>query len=338
MSKQADLKQISKQLGFSVSTVSRILNGKAKQYRISQKTIDMVLNYANQIGYSPNLIAKGLQASKTFTIGLIIPDIANPFFAYMSKSIEKAASDANYSILLADAEESIDKENCQIKNMVSRKVDGLIVAPVGTEDVHFKYITDKKIPLIFIDRYFENSKIPYITSNNYKGSFDATNLFITNGHRNIALIKGDGLIEPVKQRLSGFIDAHTQSGIKIYESNIIGDGFSVENGKTSTLKLLDSDNPPTAILAMSNLIGLGVLEAAKQRDIIIPKQLSLIVYDDQPYVSFLNPPITTVKQNSDEIGRAAVQQLLNLITNNLMPKNQIIETTIIKRDSVSVLG
>ena len=140
MNQKVNIKTIAKELNLSPGTISRILNGKAKQFRISNETAENVIKHVKNIGYSPNLIAKGLQASKTFTIGLIIPDIANPFFSLMAKNIERAASKSNYSLLLVDAEENIEKEKKEVKNMLARKVDGIIVAPVGTSFNHFNEI------------------------------------------------------------------------------------------------------------------------------------------------------------------------------------------------------
>ena len=192
------LKKIAKDLDLSVSTVSRILNRKAKAYRISDKTVKSVLKYAEEIGYSPNMIAKGLQASQTFTIGLMVPNIANSFFALLAKNIEKCASMANYSIILVDSDESVAKERKQLLNMMGRKVDGIIVASVGDSFHHFTEIAKQKIPLILVDRYFENAAIPYITSDNYQGSYEATQELILNGHKRISLISGSSGNELVK--------------------------------------------------------------------------------------------------------------------------------------------
>jgi LacI family transcriptional regulator len=298
MVKKTNLKTIARDLGLSVGTVSRVLNGKAKEYRISDQTVDLVLKYASESGYTPNLIAKGLRDSKTYTIGLVIPDIANPFFSIMAKNIEKAASIANYSIILVDAEENIEREKHQIKNMISRKVDGIIAAPVGTTFEHFNEILQAEIPLIFVDRYIKDSSVTYIASDNFMGGYNATNHLISKGHSKIGLIKGSEIIEPVKERRQGYLKALEEAGIKPDRSLIEGKAFSIESGYESTVKLLKLPEPPTALFAMSNVIGLGVLKALKEYKYAVPEDISLIIFDDQPYVSYLNPPITTIKQNS----------------------------------------
>jgi LacI family transcriptional regulator len=338
MAKKVTLKTIAADLKLSVGTVSRVLNGKAKEFRISDKTVKSVMNYAKDNNYSPNMVAKGLRASRTFSIGLMIPDIANPFFSMMAKHIEKAASAANYSILLVDAEENVEKEKQQVRNMLNRQVDAIIAAPVGISFDHFKEITKIKIPIIFVDRYFNNSSIPYVTSDNFNGGYIATKHLIENGHQRIALLNGFETIEPVKERRRGYQKAIEEAGIFADESLIVGVEFGVENGFKYTKELLQLKNRPTAIFAMSNLIGLGVLQAVKEEGLTIPNDISLIIFDDQPYVSYLNPPITTVKQNSEIIGEYAVEYILNRIEDeSYETDSKIIPIKLIERNSVCTI-
>ena len=328
------LKQIAEDLNISVSTISRILNGKGKESRISDATVDAVLKYAEEIGYSPNLIAKGLQASQTFTIGLMVPDITNPFFAAMAKNIEKWASKAKYSIILIDSDEDVEKEKIQVLNMMSRKVDGLIVAPVGDSYQHFTKIVKQKVPLIFVDRYFTDSTIPYITSDNYQGSYDATQELIKNGHTRICLIRGRSANELVQERTQGYIDALKNATIEVSEELMVGNSFSIQNGFESTEHVMQLKNPPTAIFAMNNLIGFGVLKAVKELGLKIPQAVSLIIFDNQPYLSLLSPSISTVKQNSEKIGEIAVKALLKEINKEFDSTSMRIPTELILRESI----
>jgi len=325
------LKQIAKDLNISVSTVSRILNGKGKEWRISDATVASVMKYAEEVGYSPNLIAKGLQASRTFTIGLMVPDIANPFFATMAKHIEKWASGAKYSIILIDSDEDVEIEKIQVLNMMGRKVDGLIVAPVGDSYQHFTKIAKQKVPLIFVDRYFTDSTIPYITSDNYQGSYDAVQELISKGHKRICLISGSKANELVQERTKGYMDALKNAHL---EELILGDSFSIQNGYENTKTVLQLKNPPTAIFAMNNLIGFGVLKAIKELGLKIPQSISLIIFDNHPYLSLLSPSISTVKQNSEKIGEMAVKVILKQINQEFDSSSLKIPTELMLRDSI----
>lgn len=329
------LKSIAAELHLSIGTVSRILNGKAKEFRISKETVELVERYAQKKGYTPNLIAKGLQASKTFTIGLMIPDIANPFFAVMAKHIERAASLANYSILLIDAEESTEKEEKEVEIMMSRKVDGIIAAPVGKTVDHFHKIVKAGIPLVFVDRYFTSCTIPYVSSDNRRGAYEATKHLVDNGHTRIGLIKGDIATEPVIERLKGYRKALEDAGIPYTETYETGNEFSFENGLASANKLLSMEKRPSALLCMSNLLGLGALKAIHDNGLEVPGQISLIIYDDQPYAAYLNPPITTVKQDSEQMGKLAIDFILKKINKETTDNMQIkLTTQLICRASV----
>ncbi|MFA9392374.1 MAG: LacI family DNA-binding transcriptional regulator [Prolixibacteraceae bacterium] len=335
MPQKVTLKSIAAELNLSMGTVSRILNGKAREFRISKETVELVLKYAKDKGYSPNLIAKGLQASKTFTIGLMIPDIANPFFALMAKHIERAASQANYSILLIDAEENSDKEEKQVNIMMSRKVDGIIAAPVGKSFEHFRKIVKQGIPLIFVDRYFKNIDIPYITSDNFMGGYKACKHLIENGHQRIGLIRGDESTEPVIERKNGYRKALEEAGIDVQFYYETGTTFSFENGYESALQLLSLPQPPTALITMSNLLGLGAIKAIRELQLNLPNDVSLVVYDDQPYASYLNPPITTVKQDSEQMGKLAIAYILKKIDNEYTEFESVhVPIQLIFRDSV----
>ncbi|MEZ4810720.1 MAG: LacI family DNA-binding transcriptional regulator [Allomuricauda sp.] len=331
------LKQIAEDLNISASTISRILNGKGKESRISDATVAHVLKYAEEVGYSPNLIAKSLQASQTFTIGLMVPDIANPFFATMAKNIENWASRAKHSIILIDSNEDVEKEKKQLLNMMGRKVDGLIVAPVGDSYQHFSKIVRQKVPLIFVDRYFTDSTIPYITSDNYQGSYAATQELIEKGHRKICLISGSSANQLVQERTQGYIDALKNADIELTEKQIVGNSFSVQNGYESTQKVLRQKSPPTAIFAMNNLIGFGVLKAVKELGLNIPQAVSIIIFDDHPYLSLLKPSISAVKQNSEKIGELAVKAILKEINQDSDISSMRIPTELILRESISKL-
>jgi LacI family transcriptional regulator len=338
MTSKPSLKSISKDLGLSTGTISRVLNGKAKEFRISDATVKLVTEYAEEVGYTPNMIAKGLQASKTHTIGLLIPNIADPYFAAMAKNIENAASKADYSIILVDAEESIEREKKQLRNMLSRSVDGIIVAPVVSDFKHFREITDKNIPMVFVDNYGRDIDVPYIVSDNFSGGFDATQALLKKGHKRLGILKGIEEGVPLQERLRGYHAALKAFGIERDHMLEQGRYYSIDEGYKSTLKLMKLKDPPTAIFATSCELGLGALSALKELGVKAPEQVSLVFFDNQPYLSYINPPITTVSQDYHAIGKKAVESILTLITkNNEHIDNQVIPTKFIERESIKAL-
>lgn len=330
------LKSIADQLDVSVTTVSRVLNGKSERYRISRETQELINSAAKELSYSPNQLARGLRLKRTNTIGYIIPDISNPFFSSIAKSVEKSARKSGYSILLCDSEEDTKIEENLLQLMVDRKVDGLIISPVGLEVNHLLKISQKNIPIVLLDRYFPELNLPFVTSDNYKGALEAVNMLIDNGHRRIACIQGLINTSPNNDRVKGYIDAHKNHDLMIDKKLIVGDSFGEENGYIETKLLLKQEDQPTAIFAVSNLISLGAIRAISEEGLKIPDDISMVSFDDQPYSRFLSTPMTTVSQQNAQIGQIAIKLLIDQIESNrqLEPKGIFLPTKLISRDSV----
>ena len=335
-SSNVTLKSIADRLDVSVTTVSRVLNGKSDRYRISKETQELINSAAKELNYSPNQLARGLRLKRTNTIGYIIPDISNPFFSSIAKSVEKSARKSGYSILLCDSEENTKIEENLLQLMVDRKVDGLIISPVGLEVNHLLKIAQKNIPIVLLDRYFPDLSLPFVTSDNYKGALEAVNMLIDNGHNRIACIQGLINTSPNNDRVRGYIDAHKQHNLIVDKKLIVGDSFGEENGYIETKLLLKLEDRPTAIFAISNLISLGAIRAISEEGLKIPDDISMVSFDDQPYSRFLSTPMTTVSQQNSQIGQIAIKLLIDQIESNrqLEPKGIFLPTKLISRDSV----
>jgi LacI family transcriptional regulator len=331
-----NIKELAEKLGLSPTTVSRVLNGKSKNFRISQETSRKVLDAARKYHYSPNRIARGLKLEKTETIGLIIPDIANPYFGSIAKTIELEARNNGYSIILCDSLDDETTEAELLQLMAGRKVDGIIIAPTGRSSRHVIEIQQQGIPVLVIDRYLPGTKLPFVTTDNYLGALLATEHFIDMGHRNIACIQGINGISANSERVKGYRDALNKHGIPVCESMILGTDFGEENGYIQTKKLLALPDRPTAVFALSNLISLGTLRALKEEGLTVPNDVSIVSFDEQPYSAFLACPMTTVQQPREKIGKLAFQNLLKTIDNGNSEKNKniMLKPKLIIRDSV----
>ena len=307
------LKSIALKLGVSVSTVSRVINGKSSFYRISKETELLILNAAKELSYSPNQLARGLRLKRTNTIGYIIPDISNPFFSSIAKTIEMSARKHGYSIIFCDSREDTEIEKESVQLLTNRKVDGMIISPVGLEVNHLLSLKQKNLPIVLLDRYFDDLGIPFVTSDNYQGALEAVNLLIGNGHTRIACIQGLKNTSPNNDRVKGFKVAHLNNGLNIDDSLIVGDSFGEDNGYIETKLLLKRSQIPTAIFSISNLISLGAIRAIAEEGLKIPEDISMISFDDQPYSRFLSTPMTTVAQQSVQIGQLATKILFDQI-------------------------
>lgn len=331
------LKDLSKITGFTESTISRTLNGLGTKYRISENTQNIIKRAAEETNFSFNENARSLRLRKTFTIGLIVPDISNPFFAKMASLIEREARFNNYSIFLCDSDNSTKQEKASVHLLQKRKVDGIIISPVGLEHKHLEKLYSNT-PLVFIDRYFPKVNIPYVSSNEYEGVKNAVNYLIQFGHKKITCIQGlEGTFSNTS-RTNAFKDTVKQHGLDINKTIIIGDAFSEENGYLSAKQLIKESktNFPTAIISLSNTITLGILKAFAEDNILVPEMVSIISFDEEGYSSLLKTPMTTISQPKEELGKTAFKMLLDQMDadKKLKQKSLLLPTKLIVRDSV----
>jgi LacI family transcriptional regulator len=336
--KVSGLKHLADKLSLSVTTVSRVLNGKSDEYRISEATREKVLQTAKEENYTPNRLARGLKTNKTETIGLIIPDIANPYFSFIAKTIEEEARKKGFMIILCDSHEDIETETRLLGLLQDQKVDGIIIAPVGSRKEHLEKTFQSGMPLVAIDRHLKNSPIPFVVSDNYTGAKEGVEMLIKNGHKNIACIQGPPYTSPSRERVKGYEDALRNHRVKLEKKYILGNHFGEKNGYLQGQKLLGLQVPPTAIFALSNLISLGVLRAIQEKGLHVPNDISILSFDEQPYSRWLSTPMTTIEQPKKEIGANAMKLLLKQIENHDKGQEGLfLKTRLIERQSVATL-
>lgn len=335
------IQSMAKTLGVSVTTISRVLNGLGEQFRISKKTIELVTITADKLNYRPNNIAKGLRLKKSSTIGLIVPDITNAWFAQLVLGIEKEARKHHYNIFLCNSNDDLKIEKKSIALLQSWMVDGIIIAPIGLESEHLLKASKSGTPLVLIDRFFEGVNLPYISSNDFEGSLEATQYLINNGHKKIACFQGIVGTSPNNQRVNGYKQALKNNKIPFDPSLVIGTDFGFNNGYTCARKLINNiaKTKITAIFSMGNQITLGALKAMKEEGIQIPNDLSIVSFDEQVYSDLLFTPLSTVSHLNENIGELSLKMLLNQFekTTKAKPKNIVLKSKLVIRDSVKKL-
>ena len=330
------IKEIAKRLDLSPTTVSRVLNGNGKKYRISDKTEKLVLEIAKAHNFSPNLVARGLRLQKTNTIGLVIPDISNPFFASLAKHLETALRRKGKFIILGDTQGSISVEKETIKTLLSRQIDGLLIAPVGIAGQHLETLA--ALPTVMIDRYFPGGDFAFVSSDNFKGAHTATSYLLGKGHKRVACIQGTVEAVSNKERIRGYKKALEQQGLAFDPSLIIGDDFTIRNGYQAFSKIMGLKPRPTAIFSLGNPITIGLLKAAQTNKVKIPDDISLISFDEQPYFEITSPPITTISQQIEEMGKKAVDILMAHLAGEPGQRSNFIDPILIERSSVAQIN
>jgi len=308
----ASLKDVAKLAGVSIATASRVINNSAKVNDLTRKKVDKAIK---ELDFKPSRVAQRLRVSggKKKIIGLILPDIQNPFYVDVIRGVEDIAYSNGYVVLMGNFAQDESKEKMYIDLMQTESVDGLILAPVHEKDEKVINLVKNGVPVVCVDRGLSDLDVDIIVVDNEDGSYRAIKYLIERGHTRIAYIGGLEYIPTTRQRELGYRRAFQDSGIAI-DNRLIQHGDSKhESGSKLTNKVLGMEDPPTALFTGNNLITLGALEAIHERGLRIPNDVAIIGFDDMPWAISLNPPLTAVSQPGYEIGRRAADILFQRI-------------------------
>ena len=337
--KKTSLNDIAQQLGVSKTLVSLVLNGKAKEHRISDDICKKVIDLAKELNYQPNQIAKGLRTGKTNTIGLIIADIANPFFGKLGREIEREASRHGYRVMFCSSDEKAENARQQIEMLQQGQVDGFIISPPSGSEAQIEILQKSSTPYVLIDRYFPEIDSNYIVVDNFQASYTGTRHLVQNGCKRIACISFNAGMINMEDRLEGYKNALLDSSLQADESLIKILPFSHEiNDVMKAIKELTSKKGEKidAILFATSKVGVMGLQCLHSLGFKIPDDIAVVSFDDPDTYKVSQPPITAIAQPLEEIGRQSVKILLGAVNNRKGKKvNQkiILETKFIVRDS-----
>jgi LacI family transcriptional regulator len=311
--KYITLKMVAERAGVSVNTASRAINNKPD---ISKETKKRILQIAKELGYIRNAAAVALRTKKTGTIGAVIADNRNPFYAEVLNGIEEAAREKNYHIILANTQRNYQKEEEVINLLLAKRVDGLLITPVQDRDDDIKNLIDANIPFVVVGRDFENIEVDAVYNDEVKGGFLATEYLIKKGHKKIASINGFLHKSPAKGRLEGYKKALKKYGIPFDDALVTVGDIDVKDGYERTKQLLEKGLNFTAIFAYNDMMAFGAMQAIKEKGLRIPEDIGLVGYDDIPFASLISPPLTTIRLKKQDLGVESVKLLLSRINGN----------------------
>ncbi|HKI88120.1 MAG TPA: LacI family DNA-binding transcriptional regulator [Draconibacterium sp.] len=337
--RKTSLNDIAQQLGVSKTLVSLVLNGKAKEHRISDEICRKVIDLAKELNYHPNQIAKGLRTGKTNTIGLIIADIANPFFGKLGREIEREASRHGYRIIFCSSDEKAENAKQQIEMLLQGQVDGFIISPPNGSEEPIKLLERRKIPYVLIDRYFPEIESNYVVVDNFQASYEGTEYMINNNCKRIACISINAGLVNMDSRLDGYKKALSDASCKIDEDLIKILPFSHEiNDVMKAIRELTTNkkNNIDAILFTTSKVGVMGLQCLHSLNLKIPDDIAVVSFDDPDAYKISQPPITAIAQPLEEIGRQSVKVLLGAIHNKkgkMMLHQIMLKTKFVIRDS-----
>ena len=333
--RQTTVKDIANKLSLHYTTVSKALRDHPD---ISVETKYRVLSLAKELDYHPNSIAKSLKNHSTFTIGIIVPSIKVDFFSAVISGVEEVAYERGFNTVVCQSNEDHEREVTHVSTLISNRVDGVLISLAQTtkSGAHIRPFHKKGIPLVLFDRVCEDINVDKVVVDDYGGAVQVARHLIQSGYRNIAHIAGPENTSVGRDRYRGYLDELKRDGIAIKKENIIVGGLQEDDGVTAFRAFLSRKKIPEAIFAVNDQVAIGVYDEIKRNGLKIPQDVALVGFGNIKLSSYLDPPLTTVRQSPYKLGKAAAGMLLRRIENSeikIEPKTEVIETELILRKS-----
>jgi DNA-binding LacI/PurR family transcriptional regulator len=331
--KVVTIKDIARTLGISKSTVSRALCGRSDIHPDTKKKI---IDLATQLNYEPNALAINLKQQKTNTIGVIIPETINRFFARAVGGIQKRADMAGFNVMICQSNESYISEKKNIHSLVTSRVDGLIVSISRETDQseHFASLKQKGIPLVFFDRICEDLETPQVVTNNYDIAFEGTEHLIFQNCKRIAFIAGPHHLFNSRNRLQGYLDALTKHNIPIQDSYIIHSHYRSDKVEEYTRYLMNLPQRPDAVFAINDYAAIEMMHVMKKIGLRIPEDVAVLGFNNENICRFVEPSLSSIDHPAHDIGVASAEILINHIRHQeLEIEKRIVKSKLIVRDS-----
>jgi LacI family transcriptional regulator, galactose operon repressor len=314
---------VARHAGVSAMTVSRVIN---QRPRVSVDTRKRVQASIAELGYVPNRLARGLIQRKTGAFGVIVPDVANPFFTLVVRGVEQVAWRAAFHVILCDTQGDLERERGYLEDMVAFQVDGVLIAPVGDSSrPQLRLLTRNNVPFVLIDRSITGFDGDLVQGDSVAGARQLVDHLIGLGHRRIGMITETTDVSTARDRLRGYREALESAGVE-FDPDLVVESSAIDPGVAcnATLRLLTLPDAPTAIFAVNNIAVVGVVEAARQRNLEIPRDLALVCFDDIEHVSRLYPFLTVMAQPAETFGTIATQLLIDRLAGRVGQRRRIV--------------
>ncbi len=332
--KRVSLKDIAEKAGVSTALVSYVLN--KKKNRVGKEMTEKISRIAKELNYEPHHVAKSLRSGKTYTIGLIIADISNPFFANIARVVEDEAKKFGYTVIIGSSDEKAEKSWDLLNVLLNRQVDGFIIVSAENSQNNIIFLKEKKIPFVLLDRHFPQIHTDFVTTNNYKASYDATLHLLENGYEEIGLIAYDSEMYHMQERIRGYHQALTENSITPRKEWLRKVPFSDMESKVRTAidALVDGSRPVRAVIFATYGLALNGLKYVNERKIRVPDDLAIVSYGQAEVFDLYHCPISYIRQPLEQLGKTAVEMLISKLNNPDEGMKQVfMEARLISRDS-----
>lgn len=313
MAKKLSIRDIANELQISKTTISFILNGKAKEKRISDTLVERVLKYVEERDYKPNQLAKSLSTGKTMIIALMVEKISDYFFAQIAYHIEELAYKSGYKIIYCSTDNDIQKTRELINIFRDRHVDGYIITPPAGLEKEIQELLDDDLPVVLFDRYFPDLDTSYVVLDNYKASFDAVQYLIGKQYKHIALVELDSDQSQMQDRLNGYQDALSAHGLPALIKRVPFSNHADETVEELT-SFLEKNRHIDALFFATNYLAFSGIKALNRLNLKTPDDMAMIAFDDHSVFDIYSPTITAVAQPIDELAKHSIGILLDHLT------------------------
>lgn len=328
----AKLTDVAREAGVSPATVSRHLNGRII---LPQSTRDRIDAAIARLGYRPNVLAQRLSTGRSQAIGLVVPDIANPFFAAIAHGAGTVARAAGYSLSLSITDGDPARDIESLRALDTNAAEGIVLAIGRPDDAVLAAVRRRSRQIVLLDEDLPGADVPSVIVENAEGARLATEALIAAGHHRIALVAGPDAAMSARERLSGFGAAMTAAALPIRRDWVLSGDYSRAHGHAAGLRLLRKADRPTGIVAMADVIAIGVIQSAADCNLAVPDDVSVTGFDDMEFAGLISPPLTTVRQPGVAMGRLAVERLLDLMGGGTPPMVTRLPVDLIERASVA---
>src|SRR4051794_17048638 len=309
--------------GVSVMTVSRVINGARS---VAPETRDLVQGVMDELGYVPNALARGLTSNRSNVIGVVVPDMANPFFTSIIRAAESIARHAAYRVIVCNTEGDLGLERDSFEEMLAHRVDGLLVAPVNDQSRSpLRQLIRQGVPVVVVDRFVPDLRCDVVRGDSYMGAQLLVRHLVEVGHERIGLIAGPDSVSSARDRTRGFRDSVLDAGLTVDEELITHtDRVDPEGGFLAMEALLSRAQLPTAVVAWNNFLAAGALKAIRASGRRVPEDVAVVCFDDNDYAAIVYPFLTVVATPADTFGSIATQLLLERISGRAQERPRLV--------------
>jgi LacI family transcriptional regulator len=301
------IRDVARRASVSATTVSHVINGTR---RVDAATAARVEDAIRELGYRPNALARSMRRGQTHTVGIILPDIANPFFGDLGRWLEEALFEESYSAIICNTDGDEQKEARYLDVLLSKQVDGLLLIAASQPSGQLRRLLDIGPPIVVVDRELDDLPVSQVMVANHHGGYLAARHLVGLGHRDLAVIAGPGGLGTSARRLEGFRAALDDAGLAIRADHVERGDFRAAGGRSAMERLLERRPRPSAVFAENDLMALGALTAAHAAGVVVPDDLSVVGFDGIAFGADVTPSLTTISQPTARVARTAVELLL----------------------------